>query len=305
MAKGSQCAAALVGDPLTTDAPATEVPATEVLATDTLTNQTLTNDAHANERLTNGLLSNWHKRRRPTEFVVSLDALLRGSTGANETSELIGVGDVSPATIRDLLPDAFIKLVTLRGSRRPVVVCHAGKRVSTALLRALGVVIDPPPGDPDTVHSRPNVTVNIVLHADRVGDYEPAIGEIIGRRGKTIPAMVSPHQYINAHLRTALLVCGFSCSEPGCTTRGYLEIDHHIERSRGGPTAWHNLRYLCRHHRTEKTHRYNRGRYHPTSDRPTRDRRTSKAAEPASRRPAANDAEGTPASRHVTRFGRG
>ena len=97
--------------------------------------------------------------------------------------------------------------------------------------------------------------------------YGPAVGEMIRERGRRIPPMVNPSQYINVYLRTTLLVCEYECSEPGCNTKGYLEIDHHVERSRGGMTTWENLRYLCWHHHAEKTRRYNKGRHPPAARR--------------------------------------
>ena len=260
------------------------------------------------------MLAGWHGRRSSVEFVVSLDALLRGDCASGETCELLGVGASSATYVRDLLPDAFIKFITMRGPKQPDVACHAGRRLPGALVRALYGTHPPPdpsrgPVDtnspiagsangstcstnnsdhcgtgsasksgrrgsgPSKIHNTSNITVNIVLDANRIDEYAPAIGEIIRKRGKRIPPMASAQQHINAFLRTALLVSGYVCSTPGCNTRGYLEIDHDVERSRGGPTAWRNLRYLCWHHHAEKTRRYNRGR-HP-------DRQVGKRQPPA------------------------
>ena len=238
------------------------------------------------------LLTGWRPRRAAAEYVISLDALLRGEAGEGETTELVGVGMVSAVRVRDLVPHAFVKLITVRGPRSPVVVCHVGRRLPGALRQALcdrdgddsrndtnngngrgygldgngrGYGLDRPPGPTGCIGA--NVTINVVIDARRVDEYDPAIGEVICALGRRIPAMVNPSQYINVHLRTALLVCGYECSQPGCQTRGYLEIDHHVEWSRGGLTAWENLRYLCWHHHAEKTRRYNKGRHPPARQR--------------------------------------
>ena len=243
------------------------------------------------------LLARWRRRGAPCEFIISLDALQRGAIHDDEVSELVGAGEFSPQTIRDLLPRAFIKLIVMRGPRNPIVVCHAGRRASTALLHALGTDVDPPePGDRTTIDCRTNIVINIVLDADAIDGYHPDIRDIVERRGKRIPPMIGTHRHINAHLRTALLVSGHTCTHPGCTSRHYLEIDHTVERSRGGPTAWHNLRYLCWHHHTEKTRRYNNGRYdHPRYDSGRGNRRphqTAGAGQPATFSPASRTGVG-------------
>ena len=238
-----------------------------------------------NERATQcgvtvNMLAGWNNRRSPAEYIINLDAFLRGYSVEGETCELVGVGEVSAELIRGLLPGAFVKFITLRGPRDPVAVCHIGHRVPNEVRRALCLETDPPESrSRPPWQARSNLTVNIVLAADRVGDYAQAIGEIIQRRGKPIPLMVSSQHYINAYLRTALLVSGYVCSEPGCNTRGYLEIDHDIEHSSGGLTSWQNLRYLCWHHHSEKTQRYNRRRH------PKRARQESPTQRAAHRRP--------------------
>jgi hypothetical protein len=60
-------------------------------------------------------------------------------------------------------------------------------------------------------------------------------------------------RHINATLRTALLVQGRECDIEQCGQRGYLEIDHHLDHAKRGPTALHNLGWLCAHHHRLKT----------------------------------------------------
>ncbi len=60
-------------------------------------------------------------------------------------------------------------------------------------------------------------------------------------------------RHINAKLRTALMVQGRVCDIEGCGARGYLEIDHRHDYAKRGPTALHNLGWLCAHHHRLKS----------------------------------------------------
>lgn len=60
-------------------------------------------------------------------------------------------------------------------------------------------------------------------------------------------------RHINAKLRTALMVQGRVCDIEGCGARGYLEIDHRHDHAKRGPTALHNLGWLCAHHHRLKS----------------------------------------------------
>ena len=76
-------------------------------------------------------------------------------------------------------------------------------------------------------------------------------------KGKDLATVTHVGRHIPAELRTALVVAGRQCDEDGCDHRGYLEIDHNVEYSRGGPTAWWNLRWQCFLHHLEKTRAFN------------------------------------------------
>lgn len=72
-------------------------------------------------------------------------------------------------------------------------------------------------------------------------------------------------RHINAALRTALLVQGRECDIAGCGQRGYLEIDHRHDHAQRGPTALHNLGWLCAHHHRLKSGGWRLGPPDPVS----------------------------------------
>ena len=76
--------------------------------------------------------------RRRTDMVVRIDAeaLQRGFAGAGETSEIAGVGPVPVATLKALLPDAWVKLLVLKGVD-VLNVCHVGRNVTAHIESAL------------------------------------------------------------------------------------------------------------------------------------------------------------------------
>ena len=86
-------------------------------------------------------------------------------------------------------------------------------------------------------------------------------------KGKDLATVTHVGRHIPAELRTALVVAGRECDEEGCDHRGYLEIDHDVEFSRGGPTAWWNLRWKCFLHHLEKTRAFNTKHKPPPPDR--------------------------------------
>jgi 5-methylcytosine-specific restriction endonuclease McrA len=69
------------------------------------------------------------------------------------------------------------------------------------------------------------------------------------KHGTDITTVAHFGRNINAELKTALLVQGAECVV--CGHRGYLEIDHHHDLAKGGPTSLANLGPLCWtcHHR--------------------------------------------------------
>ncbi len=73
------------------------------------------------------------------------------------------------------------------------------------------------------------------------------------KKGIDITTVAHFGRHINAALRTALLVQGAECIVEGCGFRGYLEIDHHHEHAKRGPTALCNLgpmRWICHHRKS-------------------------------------------------------
>jgi len=63
-------------------------------------------------------------------------ALLRGWTEGDETCDIAGVGPVAVATVRELWPDAVVKLVLTRGVH-VVNVTHLGRRATDAMAAAM------------------------------------------------------------------------------------------------------------------------------------------------------------------------
>ena len=73
---------------------------------------------------------------------------------------------------------------------------------------------------------------------------------LIVRHGKDIRTVAHLGRHVPAELQTALIVGGRECDIDECHHRGYLERDHIHEHSKGGPTSYKNLCWLCyRHHR--------------------------------------------------------
>ncbi|MDQ1454439.1 MAG: hypothetical protein QOH28_59 [Actinomycetota bacterium] len=70
------------------------------------------------------------------------------------------------------------------------------------------------------------------------------------KKGKDILTVAHVGRHVPAEVMTALVVSGRECDVDGCHQRGYLERDHVQEHSRGGPTSFANLCWLCyAHHR--------------------------------------------------------
>ena len=70
------------------------------------------------------------------------------------------------------------------------------------------------------------------------------------KKGKDILTVAHLGRHIPAEVMTALVVSGRECDVDGCHQRAYLERDHVHEHSRGGPTSFANLCWLCyAHHR--------------------------------------------------------
>lgn len=67
---------------------------------------------------------------------IDMSALCRGFATGSETCEIAGVGPVPVATLRALLPEAWVKLVVTRGVD-VVNVCHIGRAVSAHVDTAL------------------------------------------------------------------------------------------------------------------------------------------------------------------------
>lgn len=73
------------------------------------------------------------------------------------------------------------------------------------------------------------------------------------KHGTDITTVAHFGRHVNARLRTALLVQGRECDVAGCGIRGYLEMDHVRDHAKRGPTALHNLGWLCSHHHRLKS----------------------------------------------------
>ena len=132
--------------------------------------------------------------------------------------------------------------------------------------------------DDDRVGSRVRVNVHVLIdHAALVRGFPlpgetceiPGVGPVnvdwvrgllgealltaIIRDGTDIRTVAHFGRHVNAKLRTALLVEGRECDVVDCHRRGYLEIDHIHDHAKRGPTALHNLHFLCSHHHRQKT----------------------------------------------------
>jgi hypothetical protein len=67
---------------------------------------------------------------------VDADSLRRGHARGDELCEIAGIGRVPVATVREILPEAFVKIV-IRDSVDVTSVCHVGRLVSAHLRTAL------------------------------------------------------------------------------------------------------------------------------------------------------------------------
>ena len=83
---------------------------------------------------------------------------------------------------------------------------------------------------------------------------------MVTTRGKDIRQVANEGRHIPVEVMTAILVAGRECEVDGCNARGYLEVDHTIEHSRGGLSSWLNNKFRCAAHHDEKTNEYNKGR---------------------------------------------
>ena len=86
--------------------------------------------------------------------------------------------------------------------------------------------------------------------ADRLSD--DAILKALIVNGEDVRAVAHLGRTIPARLRTAVDEMFPECAVEGCHVNRYLEIDHNVPISEGGPTALWNLRRLCGHHHEYK-----------------------------------------------------
>ena len=94
--------------------------------------------------------------------------------------------------------------------------------------------------------------VNAQWVRDLLGD---AFVTLVIKKGKDITTVAHAGRHIPAELRTALIVSGRECDEPGCHNRGYLEVDHTHDFAKGGPTSFANNKWKCGIHHDRKTRR--------------------------------------------------
>jgi hypothetical protein len=73
------------------------------------------------------------------------------------------------------------------------------------------------------------------------------------KNGKDISSVAHLGRHVPAEVMTALIVSGHECEIEGCSGRSYLERDHMWDYSKGGPTAYWNLIWLCDVHHRLKT----------------------------------------------------
>ena len=91
---------------------------------------------------------------------------------------------------------------------------------------------------------------------------------MVTTRGRDIRQVVNEGRHIPAEVMTAIVAAGRECEVDGCYARGYLEVDHTVEHSRGGLSSWLNNRFRCAAHHDEKTNDYNKGRIHRRASEP-------------------------------------
>jgi hypothetical protein len=85
------------------------------------------------------------------------------------------------------------------------------------------------------------------------------------KKGKDILTVAHLGRHIPAEVMTALVVSGRECDVEDCHNRGYLERDHVHEHSRGGPTSFANLCWLCYAHHRLKSSGWQLGALDPTT----------------------------------------
>ena len=221
---------------------------------------------------------------RTVNVIVDIGSLRRGQLEDGGRCEIPGVGYVSVGWVQSILPRSTLRLVIVEGDTVRTV-CHVGPQVPGQLLHALApALMLPNPPSPAGVcrDSEARYVVIVVLDRELLSsgadsgssvaiagigpiDSDRAVNvlsrsgvDILARKGRALDDIVTETRHIPAELVTALLVAGRECEEPDCHNRGYLEIDHTIEFSRGGLTCWHNNKYRCAIHHREKTAIFNR-----------------------------------------------
>jgi hypothetical protein len=89
------------------------------------------------------------------------------------------------------------------------------------------------------------------------------------KKGKNITTVAHLGRRVPAEVMTALIVNGRECCVEGCHNRGYLEIDHRQEYSKGGPTSYANLGYVCWGDHDKKTKGWILGEPNPVTGKRT------------------------------------
>ena len=238
-------------------------------------------------------------KQRLSNVIVDFNSLRHGRLQLGGRCEIPGVGPASVAWVRTLLPRASLKFVIVDRSGahdRVRTVCHLPRRVPPELVDALTPARESSPllevVPIEITDKQASYTVIVVIdlvdlrtapasHNAAIGggtidiagagsiDVERAANllsppglDIVARTATALDEIVTSSRHPPAKLLTALLVRGRECGDPDCHRRGYLELDHTIEYSRGGLTSWHNNSYRCSIHHREKTVDYNRGRHY-------------------------------------------
>ena len=82
---------------------------------------------------------------------------------------------------------------------------------------------------------------------------DPIIKAIV-TKGRDITAVATPTRSIKEDLRLAVLAANdLTCAVATCDNMRFLELDHHWEYHKGGPTSYDNLRPLCSYHHDQRT----------------------------------------------------
>lgn len=99
---------------------------------------------------------------------------------------------------------------------------------------------------------RPESVPRMLQDDETMAHFEASIARELGlslpgRRGAAAPAPPRRKTPIPQELRWAVFERdGFTCRTPGCGSRRFLQADHVVAESRGGPTTLDNLQTLCR-----------------------------------------------------------